>query len=144
MQSYFAVEENRSAAQNTLIASVANAWINLGAQKELLRLQKITLESQEKSYKLMEQSHRLGASSLLELEQAKTTVATARAAVASYERTVAQARNALNLLVGADVPAMLEPEKLEDATNFGAVCSRKGSQATFCSTVRIFALRKTI
>lgn len=121
LQSYFAVEENRSAAQNTLIASVANAWSNLGAQKELLRLQKITLESQEKSYKLMEQSHRLGASSLLELEQAKTTVATARAAVASYERTVAQARNALNLLVGADVPAMLEPEKLEDATNFGAI-----------------------
>lgn len=121
LESFFAQEENRSAAQNALIAEVANAWINVGAQKEFLRLQKITVRSQEESFKLMQDSYRLGASSLLELEQARTTVATARASVAAYERSLAQARNALTLLVGAEVPAALEPEKLEDATNYGAI-----------------------
>ena len=82
LQQFFSAEENRAAAQNALIAQVATSWINLGAQKEFLRLQKITLQSQEESFKLMSDSYRLGASSLLELEQARTTVATARAAVA--------------------------------------------------------------
>ena len=82
--------------KNALIAQVATSWINLGAQKEFLRLQRITLQSQEESFKLMSDSYRLGASSLLELEQARTTVATARAAVAQYERSLAQAQNALN------------------------------------------------
>ena len=69
----------------------------------------------------MSDSYRLGASSLLELEQARTTVATARAAVAQYERSLAQAQNALNLVVGSQVPADLEPNNLEEATNYGAI-----------------------
>lgn len=120
-QQFFSAEENRAAAQNALIAQVATSWINLGAQKEFLRLQKITLQSQEESFKLMSDSYRLGASSLLELEQARTTVATARAAVAQYERSLAQAQNALNLVVGSQVPADLEPNNLEEATNYGAI-----------------------
>ena len=86
LQQFFSAEENRAAAQNALIAQVATSWINLGAQKEFLRLQRITLQSQEESFKLMSDSYRLGASSLLELEQARTTVATARAAVAPTTR----------------------------------------------------------
>lgn len=121
LQQFFAAEENRSAAQNALIAQVITSWINLGAQTEFLRLQKITLQSQEESFKLMSDSYRLGASSLLELEQARTTVASARAAVAQYERSLAQARNALNLVVGAQVPSELEPTGLEDATDYGAI-----------------------
>lgn len=121
LQQFFSAEENRAAAQNALIAQVATSWINLGAQKEFLRLQKITLQSQEESFKLMSDSYRLGASSLLELEQARTTVATARAAVAQYERSLAQAQNALNLVVGSQVPADLEPNNLEEATNYGAI-----------------------
>lgn len=121
LQQFFAAEENRSAAQNALIAQVVTSWIDLGAQTEFLRLQKITLQSQEESFKLMSDSYRLGASSLLELEQARTTVATARAAVAQYERSLAQARNALTLVVGAQIPAELEPTGLEDATNYGAI-----------------------
>lgn len=121
LQSYFASEENRLGAQNTLIAAVANAWINLGAQKEFLKLQKVTLKSQEQTLKLMNDSYRLGASSLLALEQAKTTVAAARSQVAAYERSVAQARNALTLLAGAPVPVELEPERLEEATSYGAI-----------------------
>ena len=61
------------------------------------------------------------ASTAWELDQARTTVATARAAVAQYERSLAQAQNALNLVVGSQVPADLEPNNLEEATNYGAI-----------------------
>lgn len=121
LQQFFATEENRAATQNALIAEVASNWINLGAQKEFLRLQRITLKSQEESFRLMQDSYRLGASSLLELEQARTTVATARAAVAQYERSLAQAQNALTLVVGAPIPESLEPNNLESATDYGAI-----------------------
>ncbi len=121
LQTYFATEENQFAVQNSLIAEVANAWINVGAQKSLLHLQEVTLESQLESYKLMTDSYRYGASSLLDLEQARTTVETARAQVIQYQRTLAQARNSLNLLVGKTVPESLEPSKLIAATNYGAI-----------------------
>ena len=121
LQNYFATEEARWGAQNSLIAEVANAWVNLGAQKELVRLQEVTYKSQLESYKLMQDSYRLGASSLLELEQAKTTVASAQASLAQYQRTLAQARNLLTLLVGSQVSTDLEPEKLEDATTYGVI-----------------------
>lgn len=121
LQTYLGTEEARWGVKNTLIAEVANAWVNVGAQKELVRLQEVTYKSQIESYKLMLDSYKLGASSLLELEQAKTTVASAQASLAQYQRSLAQARNALNLLVGATVPANLEPTKLEDATTYGAI-----------------------
>ena len=64
LQNYLATEEAQYGTQNSLIAEVANAWINVGAQKELLRLQEITLKSQQNSFKLISDSYRLGARSL--------------------------------------------------------------------------------
>ncbi|MCD8340488.1 MAG: efflux transporter outer membrane subunit [Burkholderiales bacterium] len=124
LQTYFATEENQYAVQNSLIAEVATAWINVGTQKDLLHLQQVTLQSQLESYKLMTDSYRYGASSLLDLEQARTTVETARALVMQYQRTLAQARNSLNLLVGKPVPESLEPSKLVSATNYGAIAPK--------------------
>jgi multidrug efflux system outer membrane protein len=121
LEEYLATEEGRLSAKNALIAQVATAWVNVGAQKNFLQLAEVTLKSQQETYRLMEANYRLGASSKLELEQAKTTVANARASVASYQRSLAQAKNALNLLVGKEVPAGLEPEKLVPVTNLAAV-----------------------
>ncbi len=121
LQTYLGTEEAQYAVQNSLIAEVANAWINIGAQKELLRLQQVTLKSQQESYKLMTDSYKYGASSLLDLEQARTTVASARASMIQYQRTLAQARNALALLVGAPIPKELEPAKLVGASSYGAI-----------------------
>ncbi|ANU66411.1 efflux transporter outer membrane subunit [Turicimonas muris] len=124
LQNYLATEEAQYGTQNSLIAEVANAWINVGAQKELLRLQEITLKSQQNSFKLISDSYRLGARSLLDVEQARTTVETARAAVVQYQRSLAQARNNLELLVGTKVPESLEPEKLEDPSTYGAIAPK--------------------
>lgn len=77
-----------------------------------MSLQEETLKSQEESFRLVEESYKYGAASQLDYEQARTTVAAARAQIASYVRAVAQDRNALELLVGAKVDEALLPETL--------------------------------
>lgn len=117
LEQYFADADARKAAQLSLIAEVANAYLTLGADIEHERLGAQTLESQEASYRLTDQRHALGAASALELSQAKTTVESARADAARYRGAVAVDRNALTLLVGAP----LEADSLPDG--FGAAIS---------------------
>lgn len=110
LQAYLQSEDAQRTTQGTLVAEVAINWLTLGANRAQLELQKQTLASQEESFHLVEESYKHGAASRLDYEQARTTVASARAAIASYVRAVAQSQNALELLVGAKVPAELEPE----------------------------------
>ena len=111
LQRYFATDEARRSAQLALIAEVANTWLTLAADRELLSIAQATLASQEASFKLTEQRHDLGAVSGLDVSQARTVVETARSDVARFEGQVAQDRNALVLLVGGPV----EPSLLPDA-----------------------------
>ena len=112
LQSYLQSEDAQRTAQGSLIAEVAMAWLTLSADRAQLTLQEETLKSQEESFRLVEESYKYGAASQLDYEQARTTVAAARAQIASYVRAVAQARNALELLVGAKVDEALLPETL--------------------------------
>ncbi|MBM6703131.1 efflux transporter outer membrane subunit [Sutterella massiliensis] len=113
LQAYLQSEDAHRTAQSSLIAEIAMAWLTLGADRAQLALQKETLASQEETYKLMEESFKAGAASRLDLEQARTTVTAARAAIASYVRAVAQDKNALDLLVGKSVDEKLLPTGLE-------------------------------
>lgn len=109
LQSYFQTEETRRSTQISLIASVATAWLQLAADEQRLLLARNTLESQRKSFDLVQRSHRLGAQSGLALAQAQSTVDAARADAAAFDSQVEQDRNALALLVGAMPPADLLP-----------------------------------
>lgn len=109
LQSYFQTEETRRSTQISLIASVATAWLQLAADEQRLLLARNTLESQRKSFDLVQRSHRLGAQSGLALAQAQSTVDAARADAAAFDSQVEQDRNALALLVGAMPPAELLP-----------------------------------
>jgi multidrug efflux system outer membrane protein len=108
LRQYFATEEAQRAAQLSLIAEVANAWLALAADREQVRVSQATLAAQEESFKLARGRYELGAASRLEFAQARTTVETARADTARYEGQVARDTNALQLLVGAPV----DPAKL--------------------------------
>lgn len=113
LQAFFAGEDARRSAQNTLIAEVATEWLSIGADQANLDLARRTLESQTASYSLVEKSYNAGASNRLELNQAKETVATAKIAVQTAIASLEQDQNALRLLVGAEVPADLLPKKIE-------------------------------
>jgi multidrug efflux system outer membrane protein len=103
LESFFATEQARTATQISLIAEVANAYLTLLADKELLRLTEDTLRTQRQSYDLTSRSFDRGVGTQLDVAQARTAVETARANRAAYVRQIAQDKNALNLLVGSPV-----------------------------------------
>jgi len=116
LENYLAQEETRRSTQIALVAEVANAWMTLAADQQLLKLAQDTYDSQQKTYGLVKQSHGLGGESGLSLAQARSTVESARVQVANYESQVAQDRNALQLLVGES----LDPALLPDAQAYHA------------------------
>ncbi|SAI52742.1 multidrug efflux system outer membrane protein [Bordetella trematum] len=100
LQQYLAQDETRIAAQLTLLAETANAYLTLLADQELLQLTRETLVSQQDSYRLTHQSYEQGVATALDLSQAEISLRIAERNMAQYERQLAQDRNALVLLIG--------------------------------------------
>ncbi len=114
LEDYLALEETRRSTQISLLAEVANAWLTLAADRDLLKLAEDTLTSQQSSYELQQRSHALGNTSGLTLAQAQTTVESARVDVAAYQSQVQQDLNALNLLAGSQLAEELLPGGLSE------------------------------
>ena len=104
LEAYFAIEENRTAAQLLLVSEVANAWLNLIADRELLTLAQNTRDSQKQSYDLTKLRFDQGVSSEIDLHRSESSWREAEVDIAQQTRRVAQDRNALALLVGAPLP----------------------------------------
>lgn len=106
---FLASEEARRAAQTSLVAAVANGWLALQADEELLALTRQTLATREDSLRLTQLRFDNGAASALDLRQADSLAAAARATLAQLQRARALNLNALTLLVGQPPPAALLP-----------------------------------
>ena len=102
---YLGTEEARKTVQISLIASVANGWLALLADDELLAVTRQTLTTREESMTLTQLKFDHGASSELDLRQAESLLEGARVALAQQLRQRAQDENALALLLGQPVPA---------------------------------------
>ncbi|HET6195500.1 MAG TPA: efflux transporter outer membrane subunit, partial [Acetobacteraceae bacterium] len=105
LESYFAIEENRTAAQLLLVSEVASSWLTLIADRELLRLASETRDSQKKSFDLTQLRFNQGVSSEVELRRSESTWREAEVDIAQQTRRVAVDRNALALLVGEPLSA---------------------------------------
>ncbi|NMF88280.1 AdeC/AdeK/OprM family multidrug efflux complex outer membrane factor [Aromatoleum petrolei] len=115
LEQYLGTEEARRSAQISLVAEVANAWLRLAADRERQALANNTLATRQKSYELTKRSFDVGATSALDLRQAQTLLEGARADAARYASLVTQGRNALALVVGAEVPTELQPQGFAEA-----------------------------
>jgi multidrug efflux system outer membrane protein len=104
LQQYFSSGETRRSVQLTLVAEVATAYLTVLTDQTLLDITRDTLKSQEESYALTQKMFSGGTTTELALRQAETTVDTARANLAQYNRQLAQDRDALQLLLGAPIP----------------------------------------
>ncbi|MGV3572717.1 MAG: efflux transporter outer membrane subunit [Ramlibacter sp.] len=100
---FLATEEGRRAAQATLVASVANVWLNLAADEELLAITRQTLATREESLRLTRLRFENGASSEIDLRLAQSLSETARATLSQLQRQRALDLNALALLIGEPV-----------------------------------------
>ncbi|MDB6045434.1 MAG: multidrug transporter [Gammaproteobacteria bacterium] len=104
LQQYFNFAETRRSVQLTLVAEVASAYLAVLADRTLLDITRDTLKSQDESYALTQRMFGAGTTTELALSQAETTVDTARANLAQYNRQIAEDRDALQLLLGAPIP----------------------------------------
>jgi multidrug efflux system outer membrane protein len=104
LQQYFSSGETRRSVQLTLVAEIATAYLTVLTDQTLLDITRDTLKSQEDSYALTQKLFNGGTSTELALRQAESTVDTAQANLALYNRQLAQDRDALQLLLGAPIP----------------------------------------
>jgi outer membrane protein, multidrug efflux system len=104
LQQYFSSGETRRSVQLTLVAEVAAAYLAVRTDQTLLDITRDTLKSQEDSYALVQRQFNGGTTTELALRQAESTVDTARANLAQYNRQLAQDRDALQLLLGVPIP----------------------------------------
>jgi len=116
---YLATEEGRNAAQVSLVAAVANGWLTLLADEELLDLSRQTLASREESVRLTQLRLDAGVASELDYRQAQSLTQAAKATLAQQQRQRALDENALALLLGQALPdnvrASLAGSRLADA-----------------------------
>ncbi len=101
--------EARKAVQISLVAAVANGWLALLADDELLHVTRQTLATREESLRLTRLRFDNGASSALDLHAAESLREGARVALAQQTRQRALDENALALLLGQPLPADLTP-----------------------------------
>ena len=104
---YLATDEGRRATQIALVGAVADAYLAERHAEEQLRLTESTLADWRASLDLVRRLHAAAQSSGLELSQAEGLVHQAEADLQARTRALAEARNALELLIGAPTPADL-------------------------------------
>ena len=160
LNQYLASEEGRKTAQISLVAAVANGYLSILADDELLELTRQTLATREESMKLSKLRFDNGVTSELDYRQAESLLEAAKVAYAQQQRQRALDINALTLLVGqplagelptasegqaaalaqlqpmADVPAGLPSELLTNRPDI-----RQAEQLLLASNANIGAAR---
>jgi multidrug efflux system outer membrane protein len=104
---YLATEEGRKAAQISLVAAVANSWLSLVADEDLLAITRQTLSTRQDSQRLAKLRFDNGVTSELDFRQAESLTESARVTLAQLQRQRALDENALVLLIGQPLPATL-------------------------------------
>ncbi|OIN93766.1 MAG: multidrug transporter [Comamonadaceae bacterium CG1_02_60_18] len=123
---YLATTEAAQAAQLSLMATVAQGWLALLADEELLAASTQTLATREDSLRLVALKTRYGAASDLELRLAQTLRESARVTLAQQQRQRALDENALALVLGQALPAtsravLIAPAPLPHSSRLAAL-----------------------
>ena len=99
-QNYFASEEARRAVLILLVSSVSQSYFSQQLAYKQLRIARDTLKNYQQSYAFVEQQLVTGSTNVLALEQARGQIESTRAEIAKREGELAQANNALQLVLG--------------------------------------------
>jgi NodT family efflux transporter outer membrane factor (OMF) lipoprotein len=113
---YLATEEARRGVVTTLVADVSETYLAVRALDLELEIAKRTRDVANDSLRLTEARRTSGVASGLDVRQAEQLLFTATGEIASIEREIAQAENALSLLLGqvpGDIPRGRPLESLQ-------------------------------
>ncbi len=120
LQSYFSTIEAARGARISLIGETASAWVAYAADKSRLAIALDTMASGKRTMELTEQLVGGGTSNRGDYWQAATIYQQARADVALLTATIAQDRDALELLAGGPIADTLLPAALPDQLDWFA------------------------
>ena len=95
-----ATEENQKAVMQVLVAQLASAYFDLREFEAELVYVRESIKTRQESLKLVASREAGGVGSMLDVDQAKTLVATAQANLALLERGEEQTENLINFLLG--------------------------------------------
>ncbi|MGD9949909.1 MAG: efflux transporter outer membrane subunit [Desulfobulbus sp.] len=128
LEQYLAMEETHRSAQISLVAEVAGAYLTWLTDKELLVITEDTKQTEEESYQLVQQRANEGMATQLELAQSRTSLETAKANLAMYQRQLALDINNLTLLTGSSLPSLGRvSKKIDDQMALAAPPDRLSS-----------------
>ncbi len=99
-QELLAARENRRTVAQTLVAQVVSAYLNQQALERRLALSSQSIQAVETSLAVVESRYRHGLTSVLDLTQARRTLAQARALKPSLRLELARVQQKLALLLG--------------------------------------------
>ncbi len=114
LSQFMATDEARKTVQINLMAGIANTYLSLRADDELLALTRQTLKTREESLRLVQLRFDQGVASELDLRLAETLLHAARVAQAQQQRQRSLDENALGLLVGQPLADQLGPQSTPD------------------------------
>ncbi len=134
---YLATSEAGEAAHISLIASVAQSWLNLLADDALLQTAQQTLATREESLKLVDLKLKHGAASELDQRLAQSLLHSARATLAQVQRQRAQDTNALVLLLGQALPPSVQAQRNQAATSTSSTSTRPALTRTALDAVQL-------
>ncbi|MEH0016864.1 efflux transporter outer membrane subunit [Citrobacter portucalensis] len=99
-QNFFASEEARRAVHILLISNVSQSYFNQRLAYAQLQVAEETLQNYQRSYAFVEKQLITGSTNVLALEQARGVIESTRSEIAKRRGELAQANNALQLLLG--------------------------------------------
>jgi len=103
-QQYLATREGARSVQITLVADVAIQYYRWRMTQVLKALTEQTLESRQRSFRLVQARFGRGVANQIEVAQSRSLVDAAAAALARYTRDEQVARNAMAVLIGQPIP----------------------------------------
>lgn len=95
-------------AQDALAADVMKSWLQLIAESHKVELQQRMIETFERNEQYILTRYRSGLGKLEDLDAARSTSASARAALAEYEETVTRLEQTLQTLLGRSSPQLID------------------------------------
>jgi multidrug efflux system outer membrane protein len=115
LEQYFATEAGARATRLTLVANIANTWLDYATDSSLLLVSQQTVDTAQRSVRLTRLRLEGGIAPRTDLSQAMEILSQAEANLAQQRTLLAQDVNALQLLVGAPIAPSLLPASIDQA-----------------------------
>src|SRR4051812_20671308 len=112
---YLATEAGARATRLTLVADIANTWLDYATDSSLLLVSQQTVATAQRSVRLTRLRLEGGIAPRTDLSQAQEILSQAEANLAQQRTLTAQDVNALQLLVGAPIAPALLPASIDQA-----------------------------